>query len=95
MYTWVILVMLSVTSGIVLARTLKHQYAVVLAAAIPWFGLMSFLVYKEYTIQFKAEGLSMWLFTQAFVGAAAALFGVLAFVATRTIYPLLITQENT
>ena len=60
---------------------LKSPWAIYLAGALPWFGLLAALLYTEYFRPYQGGGASMWPIAQLFGGFVAAGTGVLAFFA--------------
>lgn len=67
---------------------MRHKFSILIAGAIPWFGLLGVLLYWEYFIPYQGGGASMWPVAQLFAGTAAAIIGILSFkIACKFIWP--------
>ena len=83
MYTWLILISVSAFTGFLTAILVNKTWAIYMAGAIPWFGLLAAILYTEYTTPYQGGGASMWPIAQLFGGAIAAAIGVTAFMLTK------------
>ena len=75
MNAWVPLVGLSVMAGVLSAFLFSGIRAVLAGAALPWFGLLAWLLYNEYFVPYQGGGASMWPIAQIFAGSIAAVVG--------------------
>ena len=57
----------------------RKKWAIYIAGAVPWFGLLAALLYTEYFTPYRGGGASMWPIAQFFGGTVAAAIGVLTF----------------
>lgn len=78
MILWVIIIVLSASTGLLCAFLFRGRAGVFLAGAIPWFSVLSWLLYEEYFVPYQGGGASMWPIAQLFVGTVAVISGVLA-----------------
>lgn len=65
--------------GFLVALIVKSRWAVCLAGAIPWFGLLAALVITVYFLPNNEADASMWLIAQLFGGTVAAAIGIVSF----------------
>ena len=79
MHIWLILIGASALVGALTAVYVKKSWAIYLAGALPWFGLLAAILYTEYVMPYQGGGASMWPIAQLFGGFVAAGVGVLAF----------------
>ena len=79
MAIWLILIGGSALIGFFVALIVKTWWAVYLAAAIPWCGLLGALLFTVYFLAADDPDASMWLIAQLTGGTVAALVGVLSF----------------
>jgi hypothetical protein len=75
---WSILIILSVLAGLVCGWILPERRSVVWGAAVPWLGVLAWLLYNEYFVPYRGGGASMWPIAQLLGGTAAALIGTVA-----------------
>jgi hypothetical protein len=75
MSPWVPLLGLSALAGMLAGAVLKGSRAVLVGAAIPWLGVLGWLLYNEYFVPYQGGGASMWPVAQFFAGSIAALVG--------------------
>jgi len=64
--------------GIVSAFLVKGGKAIVLGGAIPWLGVLAWLLYNEYFVPYSGGGASMWPIALIVAGTAAAVAGASA-----------------
>ena len=83
MAIWLILIGGSALIGFFVALIVKTWWAVYLAAAIPWFGLLGALVFTVYVLADDNPDASMWLIAQFVGGTVAALVGIVSFKLTK------------
>ena len=83
MHIWITLITLSSLTGSFVAKYMQHKLAIVVAGAVPWLGLLAWILYTEYFLPYQGGGASMWPVAQLFGGTAAAGTGVLAFIVAR------------
>ena len=79
---WLVLVGLSSVVGALCGCWLKGVFGWLLSAAIPWFGLLAWLLFNVYFLPYRGGGASMWPIAQAFAGTVAALVGLAAYAVT-------------
>ena len=78
MNPWIPLVGLSVLVGILSALFFTGVKAIVIGTAIPWFGVLAWLLYNEYFVPYQGGGASMWPVALMFAGSVAAVVGASA-----------------
>ena len=83
MRVWIILIVGSAFIGFLTAIFLKKSWAVYAAGAIPWFILLTAILFTEYLIPYQGGGASMWPIAQLIGGTVAAVIGVVSFKITR------------
>jgi hypothetical protein len=81
---WTIIA-LSALAGMVCGWFLPRRYADVWGGAVPWFGLLVWLLYNEYVLPYRGGGASMWPIAQLVGGTLAATVGVLTATLTRAL----------
>ena len=74
---WTKVIMLSVLAGAVCGWIVPGRRAVVWGAAVPWLGVLAWLLYNEYFVPYHGGGASMWPIAQLIAGSAAAVAGML------------------
>jgi len=79
------LISLAALTGGICGWIFQGYRSVILGGAIPWFGLLVWLLYNEYFIPYQGGGASMWPIAQLFAGFVVAVVGVLAAVAVREV----------
>ena len=80
MTLWLFIVVLSALTGWVCARRLGGRGGLLASAAVPWCGLLAWLLLVEYVLPYRGGGASMWPIAQLFGGTVAAVVGVLSYV---------------
>ena len=83
MLTWLALLGLSGLSGLLTALLLEKPWAIYVAAAVPWFGLLLAILFTVYFTPYAGGGATMWPIAQLFGGTIAATTGVLVFLVAR------------
>ena len=83
MRVWIILIVGSAFIGFLTAIFLKKSWAVYAAGAIPWFILLTAILFTEYLMPYQGGGASMWPIAQLIGGTVAAVIGVVSFKITR------------
>lgn len=78
MNPWLPLLGLSALAGAVAAVTVNGRKGLFIAGAVPWCGLLAFLLYTEYFVPYQGGGASMWPIAQLFGGTIAAFVGIAA-----------------
>lgn len=78
MNPWIPIVGLSALAGIVSALLVSGRKAVLLGAALPWLGVLAWLLYNEYFVPYQGGGASMWPIALIFAGSIAAAVGAAA-----------------
>jgi putative exporter of polyketide antibiotics len=79
MAQWLTIIGLSALVGFLCAHKLHGAWGGVAAGAIPWFGLLGWLLYNEYFVPYQGGGASMWPVAQLFAGTVAAIVGVASY----------------
>ncbi|MBD1863010.1 hypothetical protein [Trichocoleus sp. FACHB-46] len=82
---WLMLISLAALTGGICGWIFQGNRSVILGGAIPWFGLLAWLLYNEYFVPYQGGGASMWPIAQLFAGSIVAMVGVLAAVAVREV----------
>ncbi len=72
MNIWIPIIGLSVLAGIGSAFLINGRKAIMVGGALPWFGLLTWLLYNEYSVPYQGGGASMWPIAQLFAGSIAA-----------------------
>jgi len=86
MTLWLSILIPSAVVGILCELFIKHKtLGLILAGAIPWFGLLGWQLYMEYFSPYKGGGASMWIVGQLFAGTIAALIGIGCYFLTKII----------
>jgi hypothetical protein len=75
MTQWLTIIVLSVLTGVACAWLAHGRAARLLAAAIPWSGMLAWLLYHEYFVPYAKGGASMWPVALLFAGTVAAAIG--------------------
>lgn len=75
MNPWGPLLVLAAASGVLAGARWDLGKAVIVGAAVPWFGLLAWLLYSEYVLPYRGGGASMWPIAQMFAGSIAAIAG--------------------
>jgi hypothetical protein len=76
---WLLLIGTSALVGYVCAQRLSGRTGMVWAGAIPWLGLLAFLLIGEYVLPYGGGGASMWPVAQLVAGTAMAFTGVVSY----------------
>jgi hypothetical protein len=74
--TWLVLIVLSAATGVVVAQLMHGWVGVVSAAAVPFLGTLAWILYGVYFVPYTGGGASMWPIALFFTGWAAALAGL-------------------
>jgi hypothetical protein len=82
---WVTIIVLSAMAGLVCGWILPGRRAVIWGGAVPWLGLLAWLLYNEYVLPYRGGGASMWPIAQLFGGSVAAIVGSLTATGARTL----------
>jgi hypothetical protein len=85
MNPWIPIVVLSLIAGAVCGFAVRGRLSLLIAALIPWFGVLAWLLYSEYFVPYQGGGASMWPVAQLFAGSAAAAIGLCAAAVVRAI----------
>ena len=80
---WLILIVLSALAGAVCAGALKGGLGLFASGAVPWFGMLGWLLYNEYFVPYHGGGASMWPIAQLFGGTVAAVAGMIIYALLR------------
>lgn len=80
MTLWLLIVVLSALTGWGCARRFGGRSGLLASAAVPWCGLLAWLLLVEYVLPYRGGGASMWPIAQLFGGTVAAVVGVLSYV---------------
>jgi hypothetical protein len=75
---WSTLIVLSALAGVVCGWILPGRRAVAWGGAVPWLGMLAWLLYNEYFVPYPGGGASMWPIAQLVAGSVAAAVGMLA-----------------
>ena len=78
MAAWLTLIILAAATGALCARFLTGWVSFVCSAALPWLGLLAWLLYNEYFVPYRGGGASMWPIAQLFGGSVAAFAGIVS-----------------
>ncbi|CAN5540719.1 hypothetical protein BH23BAC4_BH23BAC4_04770 [soil metagenome] len=76
---WLLLIGASVLVGFACARHLTGRSGIFWAGAIPWSGLLAYLLIAEYLLPYSGGGASMWPIAQLVAGTAMAFSGVVSY----------------
>lgn len=72
---WLMLMLPAALLGLLLAHWVKNRAGSWLAALIPWFALLGYLLYDVYQTSYNEIGGVHWIVTQLLAGSAAAFVG--------------------
>ena len=75
---WSMLIVLSALAGVTCGWILRGRRAVAWGGAVPWLGVLAWLLYNEYFVPDPGGGASMWPIAQLVAGTVAAAVGMLA-----------------
>jgi hypothetical protein len=75
---WQTLIVLSALAGVVCGWILSGRRTIALGGAVPWLGVLAWLLYNEYFVPYPGGGASMWPIAQLVAGSVAAGVGMLA-----------------
>jgi len=75
---WSTLIVLSALAGVVCGWILPGRRTVAWGGAVPWLGVLAWLLYNEYLVPYSGGGASMWPIAQLVAGSVAAAVGMLA-----------------
>ncbi|HEY9861128.1 MAG TPA: hypothetical protein V6D16_16620, partial [Candidatus Obscuribacterales bacterium] len=75
---WLMLISLAALTGGICGWVFQGCKSVIWGGAIPWFGLLAWLLYNEYFVPYQGGGASMWPIAQLFAGSIVAVVGVVA-----------------
>ena len=76
---WLSILVPSAIIGIICACFIKGRLGIILAVALPWFGLLGVLLYYDYLVPYHSGGASMWPIAQLFAGTISAGTGIGAY----------------
>lgn len=79
MTTWLAIITLSALAGLGCSHFLSGRFGLICSGAIPWLGLLAWLLYLEYFVPYQSGGASMWPVAQLFAGTIAASIGLTTF----------------
>ena len=85
MQVWLMLLIPSAIVGFLCAQFINKNWAIYIAGAIPWFGLLIALLYTEYYMPYQGGGASMWPIAQLFGGTIAAITGIVFYKLTKVV----------
>lgn len=94
MTTWLSILIPSMIVGIICGYFLRDRLGFVIAGAIPWLGLLAFLLYNEYFVPYQGGGASMWPIAQLIGGTIAATAGMCSYSLSRYIFISIINKKN-
>jgi hypothetical protein len=80
---WLTIIVLSAIAGMVCGWFLPGRRALTWGGAVPWLGLLGWLLYNEYVLPYRGGGASMWPIAQLVGGSVAAIVGILAAMGAR------------
>ena len=86
MTQWMTIIVLSALTGAGCAWLVNSTVARILAAAIPWFGMLAWLLYHEYFVPYSGGGASMWPVALLFAGTVAAAVGIVTCVLVQRLF---------
>jgi hypothetical protein len=78
MNPWLCIVILSGIAGAMVGAVFDGRKAIFICALIPWFGMLAWLLYHEFSVRYRGGGASMWPVAQLFGGTIAAFIGAVA-----------------
>ena len=82
---WPTLITLSVLAGGICGGLIRGRRAILWGCAVPWLGMLAWLLYNEYLLLHGEGGASMWPVAQLFAGTVMAIAGGLAAAAVRVV----------
>ncbi len=75
---WSTLIVLSALAGVACGWIFTGLRAVALGGAVPWLGMLAWLLYNEHFVPSPDGGASMWPIAQLIAGTVAAAVGMFA-----------------
>lgn len=94
MTAWLSILIPSMIVGITCGYFLRDRLGFVIAGAIPWLGLLAFLLYNEYFVPYQGGGASMWPIAQLLGGTIAAVAGMCSYSLSQRIFTSTIKKKN-
>lgn len=85
MNIWLPIIFPSAFIGISFAIFLPRKAGLICSGAVPWFGLLAWLLYQQYFVPYKGGGASMWPIAQLVAGTVAAATGIIFFLLWKTL----------
>lgn len=82
---WPTLIILSVLAGGICGGLIRGRRAILWGAAVPWLGMLAWLLYNEYLVPSGEGGASMWPVAQLIAGTVMAVAGGVAAAAVRLV----------
>ena len=82
---WLTLILLSAVTGAVCGWIISGRHTVTWGGAVPWLGVLAWLLYNEYFVPHRGGGASMWPIAQLVAGSVAAAVGMLAAAIARAV----------
>lgn len=86
MAAWLILIALSAIAGLGCAWAFGGRLGLIASGAVPWLGMLTWLLYNEYFVPYQGGGASMWPIAQLFGGTVAAVVGMTSYVFVRRLF---------
>lgn len=94
MGTWLAIIGLSALTGLLSANFIRNWIAWVASAAIPFFALLTYLLFNEYVMPYRGGGASMWPIAQLFGGTVAIISGLTSCAIFRFVESALIDKNH-
>jgi hypothetical protein len=82
---WPTLILLSVLAGGLCGAFIRGRRAILWGGAVPWLGMLAWLLGNEYLVPYDGGGASMWPVAQLIAGTVMAVAGGVAAAAVRAV----------
>jgi len=82
---WSTLILSAAVAGALCGGFIRGRRAILWGCAIPWLGMLAWLLYEEYFVAHVGEGASMWPAAQLVAGTVVAVVGGISAAVVRAV----------
>jgi hypothetical protein len=83
---WLILIVGSAAVGLLCAWRLSGRFGLICAGAVPWLGVLGWLLYLDYFVPYQGGGASMWPIALLFAGTVAVVVGAASYLFVQKLF---------